>query len=241
MLDRAGANTNAPILPELQPVPGGCFLMGDDTGRPDERPRHEVELEGFFAARRPVSNAEYARFLAVTGHEPPRFWSDTAFNAAEQPVVAVSWPDANAYCAWLSLEAGRPCRLPTEAEWERAARGGAEGLVYPWGNEPPLIGGVSLARVPQPATFAIGTAPPNGYGLIDIGFNVHEWCSDWYDAAYYARSPRGNPRGPESGIRRASRGGAWRHQIKVCRCAARSSLDPSFRYNDYGFRVFAST
>ena len=241
MPDRAGAKSRAPILPELLPIPGGCFLVGDDAGRPDERPRHEVELDGFLAARRPVSNAEYARFLAASGHEPPRFWDDAAFNAAEQPVIAVTWADANAYCAWLSAETGRAQRLPTEAQWERAARGGAEGLAYPWGQEPPVVEGVSLARLPQSAASAIGLAPPNPYGLIDIGFNVHEWCLDWYDPTYYTRSPRFDPRGPETGKRRASRGGAWRHQIKVCRCAARSSLDPGFRYNDYGFRVFAGS
>jgi sulfatase modifying factor 1 len=213
--------------------------MGDDAGRPDERPRHAVELDAFAVARRPVSNAEYARFLAATGRESPRFWGDPAFNAPEQPVVAVTWAEANAYCAWLSAATGRIYRLPAEAEWEYAARGGREGLAYPWGTEPPRVDGVSLARVQQSAPATIGMAPANGYGLIDIGFNVHEWCQDWYDAGYYARSPRRNPRGPEQGQRRASRGGAWRHQIKVCRCAARSSLVPDFRYNDYGFRVFA--
>jgi formylglycine-generating enzyme required for sulfatase activity len=83
----------------------------------------------------------------------------------------------------------------------------------------------------------VGLSVPNGYGLLDMGYNVHEWCSDWYDPGYYARSPLDDPRGPATGARRASRGGAWRHQIQVCRNAARSSLDPGFRYNDYGFRV----
>ncbi|MGI8550662.1 MAG: formylglycine-generating enzyme family protein [Dehalococcoidia bacterium] len=228
------------ILPELVRIPGGCFLMGDDEGRPDERPRHEVELPDFFAARLPVTNAEYARFIGATGRETPRFWQDPAFNSPLQPVIAVTWGDSCAYCAWLSTEAGQRYRLPTEAEWERAARGGLEGAAYPWGAEPPLVGGLSLARVSQTAPYPTGTAPANGFGLIDVGFNIHEWCLDWYNPGYYARSPRSDPRGPATGTRRASRGGAWRHQIKVCRCAARSSLDPIFRYNDYGFRVFSS-
>ena len=82
-----------------------------------------------------------------------------------------------------------------------------------------------------------GTAPPNGYGLIDIGFNIHEWCSDWYDPAYYAVSPDRDPQGPPTGKRRSSRGGAWRHLVKISRCSARSSIPPDYRYNDYGFRV----
>ena len=89
----------------------------------------------------------------------------------------------------------------------------------------------------QDAPHLVGLSPANGYGLHDMGCNVHEWCSDWYAPTYYAASPDRDPQGPPSGRRRASRGGAWRHQIKVSRCAARSSLDPSFRYNDYGFRI----
>ena len=231
--------TVEPLLPELVEIPGGCFWMGEAGGRPDERPCHEIELEGYRAARLPLTNREYRRFLAATSHPEPRFWREAAFSAPDQPVVGVAWADAVAYCAWLARVTGFSYRLPTEAEWERAARGGQEGLAFPWGSEPPLVDGVSLASVPQTAPYPAGTAPPNGYGLRDIGFNIHEWCLDWYDPTYYARSPRHDPRGPDTGERRASRGGAWRHQIKVCRCAARSSLVPTFRYNDYGFRVFA--
>jgi formylglycine-generating enzyme required for sulfatase activity len=196
----------------------------------------------------PVTNEEYARFLAATGHEEPRFWDDPAFNRPRQPVVGVSWPDAVAYCEWLSealsahpsIPQGERIRyrLPTEAEWEKAALGGTDGAKYPWGEEPfEAPDGTRDGRFKQDATWEVDTAPPNGYGIVDIGFNVHEWCSDWYDPAYYAVSPEQDPKGPPSGERRASRGGAWRHAVKVARCAARSSIPPEYRYNDYGFRV----
>lgn len=230
--------TAAPtLLPVLRHVPAGWFRMGDDTGRPDERPAHSVWTASVLVARTPVTNAAYARFLAATGHEPPRFWADPRFNAPEQPVVGVSWLDAVAYCDWLSRATGSPFRLPTEAEWERAARGGRDDL-YPWGDDPlGWAADPALAAVRQTRPYPVGRSVPNGYDLLDMGYNVHEWCSDWYDPTYYTRSPAHDPRGPDRGTRRASRGGAWRHQIQVCRNAARSSLDPSFRYNDYGFRV----
>jgi formylglycine-generating enzyme required for sulfatase activity len=228
------------VLPEFVAVPAGVFLMGDDRGRPDERPAHRVRVDAFAVARTPVTNAEYAVFLSATGHVPPRFWEDPGFNRPEQPVVAASWHDAVAYCEWLTRETGRRCRLPTEAEWERAARGGREGEVYPWGDDPAgWSAEPALAAVRQERPYPVGRSRPNGLGLLDMGYNVHEWCSDWYAPDYYAASPDHNPRGPSTGTRRASRGGAWRHQIQVCRTSARSSLDPGFRYNDYGFRVFA--
>lgn len=214
-------------------IPGGSFTMGDDNGRPDERPAHRVTLEAFRLAVLPVTNEVYTPFLEATGHEPPRFWGDPAFNGGRQPVVGVSWFDAVAYCEWLSQHSGERYRLPTEAEWERAARGGTES-VYPWGDEP--FDGEG-GRFKQETTWEVGRAPPNPYGIVDIGFNVHEWCSDWYDADYYAHSPERDPKGPPSGERRTSRGGAWRHLVKVSRCSARSSIPPDYRYNDYGFRL----
>ena len=182
----------------------------------------------------PVTNADYAPYLEATGAEPPRFWEDPAFNRPRQPVVGVSWYEAVAFCEWLSETTSRRFSLPTETQWEKAARGGAEALAYPWGDEA-FDGKGGLFK--QEATWDVGTAPANGYGLIDIGFNVHEWCLDWYDKNYYASFPASDPQGPPDGVRKASRGGAWRHQIKVCRCAARSSIPPDYRYNDYGFRV----
>ncbi len=207
--------------------------MGDDAGRADERPAHRVWLSAVRLALLPVTNRQYAAFLAATGHEAPRFWDGQGFNAAGQPVVGVSWNDAVAYCEWLCVESDRRYRLPTEAEREKAARGGLDGTRYPWGDDP----GEADGRFPQEAPRPAGLSAPNGYGLFDMAYNVHEWCSDWYDAGYYASSPERDPQGPPSGTRRASRGGAWRHQVKISRCAARSSLDPTFRYNDYGFRV----
>jgi formylglycine-generating enzyme required for sulfatase activity len=192
--------------------------MGSADGADDERPVHRVWVDGFEIAPYPVTNAEYAQFA------PPPCGGDPRFSDPRQPVVAVSWHDAMRYCEW------RGVRLPTEAEWELAARGGAEGRRYPWGDD-----------LPDDATFTgprlVGQRAPNAFGLYDMCENVHEWCADWYAADYYGISPERNPRGPASGMRRASRGGSWRHQIKVTRCAARSSLPPDFRYNDYGFRV----
>ncbi len=223
----------------LAEIPAGSFTMGQDTGRDDECPAHPVWVDAFLLAPCQVRNSEYAEFLRATGAEPPPSWDDPHFNHPDQPVVAVSWFDADAYCRWLASTTRRPFRLPTEAEWERAARGGLEGKLYPWGDAPPQSRPDYLSRWtngPEP----VATQAPNPFGLFDIAENVHEWCSDWYDPHYYERSPERNPAGPSEGTRRASRGGSWRHHVKISRCAARSSIPPEFRYADYGFRV-AST
>jgi len=229
-------------VPALVCIPAGCFLMGCDAGQDNEKPVHRVWIDEFLLAARQVTNAEYGRFLrdAASLSLPPPFWSDPAFNHPEQPVVGVSWYEAIRYCEWLSASTGGKLRLPTEAEWERAARGGREGALFPWGDAPPqsLPGYADRCAGhwktgPEP----VGRAEPNAYGLYNMCDNVHEWCSDWYLPDYYAASPERNPRGPESGERRASRGGSWRHHIKMSRCAARSSIPPEFKYADYGFRV----
>jgi len=224
------------IEPALVRIPEGSFLMGSATGQDNERPVHRVWVDAFDLAACQVTNAEYARFLLATGSEPPPFWNDPNFNDPEQPVVGVSWFEALQYCGWLSRLSGNRYRLPTEAEWERAARGGLEGKLFPWGNDPPQSLPNYEARWktgPEP----VWRSAPNAFGLYDICANVHEWCSDWYQPDYYAVSPVRNPLGPEAGERRASRGGSWRHHVKVTRCAARSSIPPQFQYADYGFRV----
>jgi len=184
-----------------------------------------------------VTNAEYRSFIAESGAPPPPFWSDPIFSDPRQPVVGVTWDDAVAYCDWLSLKTGRIIRLPTEAEWERAARGNLEGALYPWGNEPPWERPYAGCNLSSGGPAPVGTNAPNDFGLYDMSEGVHEWCSDFYDYHYYRIAPLDNPRGPTVGKRRVSRGGSWRHRVKFSRCAARSSLPPSFKYADYGFRV----
>lgn len=226
-----------PILePTLVAIPEGWFFMGSEVGQDNERPVHRVWIDAFHLAANQVTNSEYAKFLRATASLPPPFWDDLHFNHPQQPVVGVSWHEAQGYCDWLAATTEQSYRLPTEAEWERAARGGAEGALFPWGDASPQTLPNYEHRW-QTGPEPVGQSDPNAYGLFDICANVHEWCSDWYDPGYYASSPELNPSGPESGQRRASRGGSWRHHIKVSRCSARSSIPPQFQYADYGFRV----
>ncbi len=222
--------------PALILLPPGSFLMGSEAGQECERPVHRVELDAFRLAATQVSNAEYAQFLAATGRAAPPQWQDPDFRDPRQPVVGVSWFDAAAYCEWLAAATSAGFRLPTEAEWEYAARGGLGGQPFPWGDAPPQSRrdyARRWLRGPEP----VATAEPNSFGLFDMGENVHEWCRDWYDPDYYRLSPERNPPGAATGTRRASRGGSWRHHIKIARCSARSSIPPEFHYADYGFRV----
>jgi formylglycine-generating enzyme required for sulfatase activity len=233
----AGSDAGAEFAPpRMVRIPEGWFLMGSDAGQENERPVHRVWIGAFELGECQVTNAEYARFLAATNHRKPLHSNDPNLSDPAQPVVAPSWFDAVAYCDWLGRATQRHFRLPTEAEWEYAARGGLEQKQFPWGDDP----AESLANYasrwktgPEP----VGRAERNAYGLCDIGANVHEWCADWFGADYYGVSPERNPQGPSEGARRASRGGSWRHYTKVSRCAARSSIPPEFQYADYGFRV----
>jgi formylglycine-generating enzyme len=231
------------IEPAMIRIPEGWFLMGSGAGhdmaQDNERPAHRVWVDAFELAACQVTNAGYARFLAATNHRKPLHWDDPAFAHPSQPVVAPSWFDAVAYCGWLANATSRRYRLPTEAEWERAARGGLEQKLYPWGDDP-LESLANYASRWKTAPEPVGRAERNAFGLFDIGANVHEWCADWFGANFYSVSPERNPQGPPTGTRRASRGGSWRHATKVSRCAARSSIPPEFQYADYGFRVASS-
>jgi len=208
--------------------------MGSDAGRPDERPVHVVEVRAFSLARTPVTRRQYEPFLRRGGAASPPWWRDPAFGDPDQPVVGVTWYDAAAYAEWLTTVAGGTWRLPTEAEWERAARGGLESAPTSWGDELPRH---EVPEGPIDGPWLVGSGAPNGFGLLDMGTIVHEWCLDWYRSDYYAVSPEHDPRGPEEGERRASRGGSWRHRVRWSPPAARSSLPAAFRYADYGFRV----
>jgi iron(II)-dependent oxidoreductase len=228
------------ISPEIVVIPAGAFLMGSESGAENEQPCHRVWLDCFGMGRFPVTNGEYARFVESTRRPPPPWWSDPVFSKPDQPVVGVTWYDSDAYCRWLSAQTGEEFRLPTEAEWERAARGGREGALYPWGDEPPSEKGFVGCNAAGDGPAPVGVNEPNGFGIYDMSEGVHEWCSDYYAYHYYRYSPAQDPQGRASGERRASRGGSWRHRIKFSRCAARSSLPPDFRYADYGFRVALS-
>ena len=197
------------VVPEVVPIPG------------------KAGISPFFLGRTPVTNEEYASFLATGRVAAPPWWRDPAFTSPRQPVVGVTWDDAMAYCGWLGETAGGAWRLPTEAEWELAACGGLAAPRTAWGDVVPA-GEVPEGLLSGP--WEVGRGTPNGYGLFDVGTIVHEWCLDW-DAGPPRREPR----------RRASRGGSWRHKVKWSSPSARSSLPPEYRYSDYGFRVLRET
>jgi formylglycine-generating enzyme required for sulfatase activity len=205
--------------------------MGSESGRPDEQPVHMAEVAPFRMAITPVTVRQYALFLAAGHGANPPWWGDPDFCNPEQPVVGVSWLDAVAFTAWLTRETGQPWRLPTEAEWERAALAGLEGASTSWGatiptNEVPE----GMLRGP----WRVGKGTPNGYGLYDMGTIVHEWCLDVY-RSYGARADAASE--GEAVLRRSSRGGSWRHRQRWSSPSARSSLPPDSRYADYGFRL----
>ncbi len=212
--------------------------MGSERGRPDERPVHGIAIAPLLVAITPVTNSQYAPFLA-SGHEPPRFWGDERFRVPEQPVVGVSWFDAVAYCEWLAGETGVPYRLPSEAEREYASLGGLDRVAWPWPGDHwqdhPAASRIAACDRPHRP----GPECANGYGLRCMAENVHEWCRDWYHARAYAE-PGAGEREPAGNARKVSRGGSWRHAVKFTPVTARASLGPARRYNDFGFRLYAT-
>jgi formylglycine-generating enzyme required for sulfatase activity len=191
--------------------------------------RRTIEIAPFLLGRTPVTNRDYAPFVASGRVAAPPWWSDPDFSSPLQPVVGVTWDDAMAYCGWLSEAAGGRWRLPTEAEWEFAACGGLVAPRTAWGRTIPP-GEIPNGRLVAP--WEAGRGTPNGYGLFDAGTIVHEWCLNWHEAE---SPPKGEDRATPR--RRASRGGSWRHEIRWSSPSARSSLPPQYRYSDYGFRV----
>jgi formylglycine-generating enzyme required for sulfatase activity len=215
-------------------VPGGRFVMGRADGRSDESPPHPVTLDPFHLGLTPITNAQYAPYIEAGRAPEPPWWRDPAFRAPGQPVVGVTWFEACAYARWLSELARGVWRLPSEAEWECAARGGLSDAATAWG---PALPPGEVPEGPLAGPWPTGRGTPNGYGLLEMGTIVHEWCCDWYDPNYYRTSPAFAPSGPEEGERRSSRGGSWRHHVRWSSPSARSSLPPGFRYADYGFRL----
>ena len=221
----------------------GEFQMGatpgDTDADADEKPRHPVRIaKGFWLGATPVTVAAYKRFIA----ERPQFKMPPApgFNPdwtnPDHPIVLVTWGEAQAYCEWAGGSSGR---LPTEAEWEYAARGGKDGLKYPWANEiTPQDANYSGSK--WKGTSPVRTYPPNAWGLYDMSGNVWEWVADWYGADYYATQPSGkpveDPRGPQSGTMRVLRGGSFDFGTRDLRAANRNWNAPDLRSSYFGFR-----
>jgi formylglycine-generating enzyme required for sulfatase activity len=268
----SGKRTNPIDGAEMVYIPPGEFIMGTGPEEIDriwkklrwpeawkqytksEQPAHRVRLDGFWMYRSNVTVAQYRKFCAATRRSMPAApvwgWTDT------HPIVNVSWEDAKAYCSWARG------RLPYEAEWEYAARGGNTGLggkprtVFVWGDAYPRSAVANLAeesfkksRYYNPNftlfhgyedgythTSPVSAFPPNGFGLLDMAGNVWQWCEDWSDADYYRHSPAVNPHGPSRGQRRVLRGGAFDTTPDMTRIARRISNVPGIRHDEKGFR-----
>ena len=214
-------------------VQGGTFMMGateeqGDDAYDDEKPVHSVSLDGFYIGKYEVTQGQWK---AVMGTNPSYFKGD------DLPVEDVSWNDAVSFCEKLSEMTGKTFRLPTEAEWEYAARGGqqVDGTKYAGSNTLDDVAwstGNSSSK-----THPVGTKQPNALGLYDMSGNVCEWCSDWHGSNYYSSSPSVNPQGPSSGVSRVIRGGDWNYGARYCRVSSRGDYTSDYRNSDLGFRV----
>ncbi|MGZ8384789.1 MAG: formylglycine-generating enzyme family protein [Nitrospira sp.] len=231
-------------------IPSGSFPMGvppgDRDGGRDEYPRHEVLLDTFWIDQFEVTNGRYVEFVKSAGHRVPQnptnptrnLWQGDSIteSLAERPVINVDWFDADAYCKW----AGK--RLPTEAEWEKAAKGTSDRR-FPWGNVEPTakhlnynqrwIGEKTLMPV---GSYEAGKSP---YGVYDVVGNVWEWVNDWYDARYYEKSPSKNPTGPQEGTKKVIRGAGWQNETPTVRIFTRVDSVPTMRNESTGFRCAA--
>jgi len=217
-------------------IPAGNFTMGSNYYK-DEKPPHEVYLDGYWLGKTEVTVGQYKVFISDTGHEPLPASISKSSPADDHPVVYVSWHDADAYCKWLSTKKGIKFKLPTEAQWEKAARG-TDQLKYPWGSREPddtlANFGYKIDKTTMVGSYPAGASP---YGLLDMAGNVWEWCYDWYKSDYYKNVPEKNPTGPESVTYRVLRGGSWLDYARGLCCSYRYGGWPSYRVVDVGFRL----
>ena len=254
------------LVPRFARIPAGDFGMGAEDGDEDERPARRVQLDAFYISIHAVTNDQYADFVHATDHPAPAVrdlprvvtaahessfrelatpyvWrgGDPPRDRGRHPVTLVSYADAVAYCVWLATRLSRPVRLPTEAEWERAARGKLEGRRYPWGDD---IDPSRANFLPDPTlkkhrgTRPVGCYPPNALELYDMSGNVWEWVADWYRPDAYRTAETHNPRGPAEGTLRIVRGGSWvTHDVSQLRCAHRHKVPSDTYAYSIGFRV----
>lgn len=250
----AAERAKLPAHDEMVKIPAGTFLMGSDkkvdrNAYQPEFPQRRVYLDAYEIDKYEVTTVQFLKFVLATDRKPLIDWQYEGGNfqetMANHPVMHVSWFEAEAYCQW----AGK--RLPTSAEWEKAARG-EDGRIYPWGNEPAGLSRANFGRTglsgpvrdrPErlllyPPIISVdkydnGVSP---YGVFQLAGNVAEWTADWYDPHYYKTAPDRNPKGPEKGTQRAFRGGGWIDSTPSVRPAQRNGTDPNTKMNWLGFR-----
>jgi len=253
----AKKETSKNIAIDFVKIPGGRFEMGDKwgAGDSDERPVHSVKVKTFFLSRSEITVAQFRRFIETTGYQTDADttgwgmawtgeqggivrganWSRPGFSQGDDhPAVMVSWNDAVAFCRYTGT------RLPTEAEWEYAARNGKQNTLYPSGDSLTIQDAnfrINSAPDPFPFTSPVGRFKPNTFGLVDMAGNASEWCSDWYDPVYYEEKDSSNPRGPSLGQYRVLRGGSFMDNRDFCRSVERNAGLPDDRVFSVGFRV----
>jgi sulfatase modifying factor 1 len=228
-------------------IPAGPFTMGSDDGLPNERPEHAVTLDAYYIDRYEVTLSLYRKFLEEGKHESPPTWDDeAATSVGDRPAIGIRWKSAAAYCRW----AGK--RLPTEAEWEKAARG-TDRRRYPWGDMQPFVDMANYNRgmwVSEAITLVAVTSGLEGmsvrhgfkeggkspFGVYHMAGNAAEWVADWYERDYYQKTPGKNPSGPVTGEKRVLRGGSWADVPSALRVTARFSAEPDFEDRTIGFR-----
>jgi len=244
-----------PMATTMVEVSGGTFKMGSNDGGSDEKPVHDVTVSTFWMSRHEVTIGQYLAFCTATNSHWPQWLEkgndynietgkETAYkdygmsrSNTTHAVTGVSWDDAVAYCAWLKGKTGRNYRLPTEAEWEYAARGGNQSKNYKYAGSDALDKVAWNSGNAGSKVHAVGDLQANELGLYDMSGNVYEWCADWYAADYYQNSPGRDPKGPGSGTYRVCRGGSWNLSDLDCRSAYRGNGGPSNRFSNFGFRV----
>jgi sulfatase modifying factor 1 len=256
-------------LPDLVRIPAGPFTMGSDDGNENERPTRRVTLDAFWIGASPVTHLDYTHFLRATGRPAPdvrdlpaivpgdrgqefkQLCAPYSWRGAQppekkedHPVVLVTYDDARSYCRWLGAQTGRPVRLPTEAEFEKVARGGREGARYPWGDvlEPTRANFLAPGRTRATSgTSPVRSLPPNDAGVYDIVGNVWEWVSDWYRADCHALGGVRNPTGPPTGTLRVVRGGGWTNNHPMhLQCSHRLPVPQDTYSYSIGFRIAVS-
>lgn len=243
-VEALSASKEVDLVPMVT-IPAGEFLMGspEGKGRADEWPQRSVYLDTFLIDQVEVTNQRYMLYVKATGHQsPPNPYGAgplVSIRGLEQlPVVQTTWYDAKAYCTWAKK------RLPTEAEWEKAARG-TDGRVYPWGNAPPTARRSNFDREwdEEHTLYAVGSLPEGDspYGVKDMAGNAREWVSDWYDPEYYKDAPKRNPHGPDTkGVVRSIRGGSWHSPISDITTSARGRGGFALQTHGTGFRCARS-